>query len=83
MITDTFCFVNTFFEKFLGGSLLRQIHRRLGRYALLCSLCEQPIMTGQEYWYCNGTSVCHWCLNEFARAELAPYHQIRGKEVLL
>ena len=40
-------------------------------------------MTGQEYWYCNGTSVCHWCLNEFARAELAPYHQIRGKEVLL
>lgn len=62
---------------------MRQNHRCLGRHTLLCSLCGQAITTGQEYWYCNGSSVCGRCLNEFARAELAPYHQIRGKEALL
>ena len=62
---------------------MKQHHRRQGRHTLVCSLCGQAITIGEEYWYCNGTSVCRCCLNEYARAELAPYHQTRGKEVLL
>ena len=61
---------------------MRQIQSRQGRHTLTCSLCGQAITNGEEYWYCNGTSVCRCCLNDFARAELAPYRQTRGKEVL-
>lgn len=55
---------------------------RKRRYMLVCSLCGQTISIGEEYWYCNGTSVCRRCLNDFARAEFAPYRQTRGKEAL-
>ena len=60
---------------------MRRSARRLGRHSLLCSLCGQEIVTGEEYWYCNGSTVCRECLPSFARAELAPYRQPRGKEV--
>ncbi len=60
---------------------MRRSARRLGRHSLLCSLCGQEIVTGEEYWYCNGSTVCWECLPSFARAELAPYRQTRGKEV--
>ena len=59
---------------------MRRSARRLGRHSLLCSLCGQEIVTGEEYWYCNGSSICSRCLAAFARAELAPYRQTRGKE---
>ena len=62
---------------------MRRSARRLGRHSLLCSLCGQEIVTGEEYWYCNGSTVCRECLPSFARAELAPYRQIRGKETAL
>ena len=61
---------------------MKQNHRRQERRTLVCSLCGQAITIGEEYWYCNGASVCRCCLNDFARAELAPYRQTRGKEVL-
>ncbi len=43
-------------------------------------MCGQEITKGEEYWYCNGSCVCFRCLGDFARAELAPYRQTRGKE---
>ena len=54
--------------------------RRIYHYALLCTLCGREIIKGEEYWYCNGSTVCRECLPSFARAELAPYRQTRGKE---
>ena len=54
--------------------------RRLERHTLLCTLCGREIVPGEEYWYCSGSSVCRACLPVFARAELAPYRQTRGKE---
>ena len=54
--------------------------RRLERRPLLCTLCGQEIVPGEEYWYCSGNCVCRACLPSFARAELAPYRQTRGKE---
>ncbi len=62
---------------------MKQNHRRQRRHTLVCSLCGQAITIGEEYWYCNGSSICSDCLAEFARAELAPYRQTRGKEVSL
>ena len=59
---------------------MRKTTCRQGRHILLCSLCGQEITPGEEYWYCNGSSVCRECLTDFARAELAPYRQTRGKE---
>ncbi len=47
---------------------------------LVCSLCGREITGGEEYWYCNGSSICGQCLAEFARGELAPYRLVRGKE---
>ena len=47
---------------------------------LRCSLCGLEISRGERYWYCNGSSVCAGCLLEFARMELAPFCQIRGRE---
>ena len=70
-----------FYFYVLGGTFLRRSARRLGRHSLLCSLCGQEIVTGEEYWYCNGSTVCRECLPSFARAELAPYRQTRGQEV--
>ena len=60
---------------------MRKTTCRQRRHILLCSLCGQEITPGEEYWYCNGSSVCQECLPVFARAELAPYRQTRGKEV--
>ena len=60
---------------------MRKTTCRQRRHILLCSLCGQEIAPGEEYWYCNGSSVCRECLPDFARAELAPYRQTRGKEV--
>ena len=57
--------------------------RRIYHHALLCTLCGREIIKGEEYWYCNGSSICSRCLAVFARAELAPYRQIRGKETAL
>ena len=54
--------------------------RRLERHPLLCTLCGQEIVPGEEYWYCSGNCVCRACLPSFTRAELAPYRQTRGKE---
>ena len=61
------------------------MHRkqRSGRPAVRCTLCGREITTGETYWYCNGSSVCGCCLGDFARAELAPYRQTRGKEARL
>ena len=61
---------------------MHQGHRQNHRI-LFCSLCGQEITPGEEYWYCNGSSICARCLRAFARAELAPYRQIRGKEAAL
>ena len=36
---------------------------------------------GEEYWACNGSRVCTACLADFARQELAPCHETRGKEM--
>lgn len=58
-----------------------QRQRRPGRHTtLLCTLCGQEITTGQEYWACNGHRVCADCLPDFARMELAPCRETRGKE---
>ena len=43
------------------------------RRTLRCSLCGLEITEGEDYWYCNGSSVCGACLPVFARAELAPW----------
>ena len=50
------------------------------RRTLRCSLCGLEITEGEDYWYCNGSSVCGACLPVFARAELAPFRQVRGRE---
>ena len=47
------------------------------RRTLRCSLCGLEITEGEDYWYCNGSSVCGACLPVFARAELAPFRQVR------
>lgn len=60
---------------------MQQIQRRRMRQTLLCTLCGQEITIGQEYWACNGSRVCAACLPEFARRELAPCHETRGKEM--
>ena len=49
---------------------------------LRCSFCGAEIANGEGYWYCNGASICGDCLPEFARQELAPFRQIRGREAL-
>ena len=48
---------------------------------LRCTLCGREITTGEEYWACNGSRVCTDCLPDFARQELAPCHETRGKEM--
>ena len=58
-------------------------HSLLTPQTLLCTLCGREITTGETYWYCNGSSVCAHCLADFARAELTPYRQTRGKEARL
>ena len=40
------------------------------RRTLRCSLCGLEITEGEDYWYCNGSSVCGACLPVFARGEL-------------
>lgn len=62
---------------------MRVHHRRPVRGTLLCSLCGREISTGEGYWHCNGASICRGCLADFARAELAPFHRIRGREAAL
>lgn len=57
-------------------------NRRVRRQTVLrCTLCGQEITTGEEYWACNGSSVCTACLPDFARREFAPCRETRGKEV--
>ena len=51
------------------------------RWTLLCTLCGQAVPEGEEYWYRNGEQVCPDCLADYARGELAPFRQIRGKEM--
>lgn len=50
------------------------------RGELLCTLCGRAITLGEEYWSCSGSQVCAGCLEEFARGELAPFREIRGRE---
>ena len=50
------------------------------RQTLRCSFCGAEIANGEGY--CNGASICGDCLPEFARQELAPFRQIRGREAL-
>ena len=59
---------------------MRKIRRLREGGCLLCSLCGREILQGAPYWYLNGESVCEDCLPEFARLELAPYRQTRGRE---
>ena len=63
--------------------MLLYTEKRRRRQILRCTLCGQEITEGEEYWACNGSSICSRCLAAFARAELAPYRQIRGKEAAL
>lgn len=58
-----------------------QNRRILRQSTLRCTLCGQEITTGEEYWACNGSRVCAACLPEFARLELAPCRETRGKEL--
>lgn len=58
-----------------------QNHRIRRQTVLRCTLCGQEIPMGEEYWACNGSSVCAACLPDFARQELAPCRETRGKEV--
>nr|WP_325196302.1 hypothetical protein [uncultured Oscillibacter sp.] len=60
---------------------MRHIQRRPKRQTLLCTLCGREITMGEEYWACNGSRVCEACLADFARQELAPCHETRGKEM--
>nr|WP_326183620.1 hypothetical protein [uncultured Oscillibacter sp.] len=61
---------------------MQHFHRRPWRQTVLrCTLCGQEITVGEEYWACNGSRVCAGCLPEFARRELAPCRETRGKEV--
>lgn len=59
---------------------MREIRRRREGGRLLCSLCGGEIPRGALYWCLNGEIVCEDCLPEFARLELAPYRQTRGRE---
>ena len=59
---------------------MREIRRCRKGGRLLCSLCGGEITRGAPYWDLNGESVCEDCLPEFARLELAPYRQTRGRE---
>ena len=54
--------------------------RQKQRGELLCTLCGREIVPGEEYWSCNGSQVCAGCLEAFARGELAPFREIRGRE---
>lgn len=54
--------------------------RKQQHFAVYCSLCGREIISGEEYWFCNGTHICPDCLSAFARTELAPCHKIHGKE---
>lgn len=54
--------------------------RRPGRWTLRCSLCGREIPDGEEYWSCNGFTVCDGCLPDFARRELEPFRLRRGEE---
>lgn len=69
---------------FKEGLYLHQIHCRPRRQSTLrCTLCGREITLGEEYWACNGSCVCADCLPDFARQELAPCHETRGKEMAL
>ena len=46
-----------------------------------CTLCGREIVLGEEYWACYGNLVCEDCLPLLARQELAPCHEIHGKEL--
>ena len=59
---------------------MREIRCRRESGRLLCSLCGGEIPTGAPYWYLNGESVCEDCLPTYARLELAPFRQTRGRE---
>lgn len=59
------------------------IHHRRQLGTLLCSLCGRELVLDEEYWACNGSCVCAACLPDFARMELAPYRETRGKETRL
>ena len=59
---------------------MRDLRRRRRSGRLICSLCGGEIPWGTHYWYLNGESVCEECLPEFARLEMAPYRQTRGRE---
>ena len=47
---------------------------------LSCSFCGAEISVGETYWYINGFVLCGDCLPDFARMELAPCRETRGKE---
>jgi len=47
---------------------------------LCCTLCGREIGRGEEYWSCNGHTVCPDCLGAFARQEFSPFRQVRGRE---
>ena len=59
---------------------MRHTQRRPGRHPILCTLCGREITAGQEYWTCNGSRVCTDCFVDFARLELSPCRETRGKE---
>ena len=54
-------------------------HRKFG--TLRCTLCGLEISLGEEYWACNGSLVCTDCFLDFARQELEPCRETRGKEM--
>ena len=57
-------------------------YSRLERQSTLpCTLCGREIALGEEYWACNGSLICADCLSDFARQELAPCRETRGKEM--
>ena len=56
-------------------------HRSRRMTTLYCTLCGREITIGEEYWACNGNCVCAECLSVFARQELAPCRETRGKEL--
>lgn len=62
---------------------MSHIHCRRPGGTLLCTLCGREIVQGEEYWACNGSRVCAACLTDFARGELAPYRETRGREASL
>ncbi len=58
----------------------RHFHKRRRRQALCCTLCGGEIDDGEEYWFCNGSTVCGRCLAAFARQEFDFCRYTRGKE---